>query len=149
MGRVDGLKICGDTAHIVEVKSRYAPPKPYDKLTPYPMRIYTNDLIQVLAYAYLVKTNYPHVKTIVITVKYRDHEETFTYTPIFDRYLGIVVELYRKMIIDRLLIEPFYHSPKKCRRCVYRDICRKLELIDENLEWRSLEQNIQRIPGYR
>jgi len=134
VGRADGLRINGDTAHIIEVKSGRAPRHPYSRLSPYPMRVYTNDLVQAIAYAYLVKTNYP-VKTVVITIKYRDHEETFTYDPLFEAYLGIVLELYRKMVVDKVIIEPFYHSPKKCRSCQYKQTCIQLGLINKKLEW--------------
>jgi len=76
-----------------------------------------------------------NVKTIVITIKYRNPEETFAYNLLFEAYPGIVVDPYRKMVIDKVIIKPFYYSQKKCRSCQYRQAYIKIGPIDENLEW--------------
>lgn len=114
VGKPDAYRVDEDWVILEELKSGRAPYKYMHGL-----RVWKTDLIQVLAYAYILSRNFN--KPVKIVVRYRNHVEEFYYDYAYENLLFDSLIKYRK-VLDGWIPKPI-NVPSKCNKCVYRSAC--------------------------
>ena len=116
VGRPDAYKVENGYVVLEELKTGRSPRKYLHGL-----RVWLGDLIQVLAYAYILSRVYNlHVK---ITVRYRDYHEEFEYDYAYENLLLHYLIKYKRLVNG--WVPPALNHPNKCEKCRYKGICYK------------------------
>lgn len=119
VGKPDAYKADADAVFVEEFKSYRAPRKP----NRWGLPVWESDLVQTLAYAYMLRKI--HSKDVLITVRYIDTSATFQYDEKLESVLMLYIDQYRRMAETGIL--PDAERGRKCEKCIYREICDKLD----------------------
>jgi len=116
VGRPDAYKIHDGYMVLEELKTGRSP-----KRYLHGVRVWLSDLIQVLAYAYMLSRMYNPGK-IIVRVVYRDHNDTFQYNIAYENLLFCYLERYKRLVNG--WVPPPLNHPGKCSKCRYKEICK-------------------------
>jgi len=125
VGKPDAFADIGDVIHIEEFKSTKQP----RSLNRWGLQVWESDMVQSLAYAYILFKLYG--KIVMITVRYVDGSVTFQYDEKLEAVLFMYLKQYRDMIDTKVF--PDVSRGRKCDRCVYRDICNYIDSESKKL----------------
>jgi len=115
LGKPDSYRIDGDVIFVEEFKSTKSP----KYLNCLGLQVWECDMVQSLAYAYILKRLYG--KDVIITVRYVNTSVTFNYNEKLEEILMWYIERYKKMVEFQYL--PDTPRNKRCITCVYREMC--------------------------
>lgn len=121
VGKPDSYKVENDAIFIEEFKSTKAP----RSINRWGLNIWESDMVQSLAYAYILYKLYG--KPVMITVRYIDSSVTFSYDEKMETILMLYIEQYKKMIETKIL--PDVPRNKRCNSCIYKEICDTIDMV--------------------
>jgi len=121
-GRPDCYRLEDEVIILEEVKSGRAP----RRLGRFHVKAWDSDVIQALAYAYMLQSKYN--KQVLLVIRYRDGAAFFNFTEELRQGLIKTIIDYRDMVNHKLLFD--VKRTAKCSRCRYDRLC---ELLEEEL----------------
>ena len=115
VGKPDCYKVDRDTVILEEFKSSRMPKKPGR----FGVLAWESDVVQTLAYAYMLQKAYG--MKVFIVIRYIDGATAFDFNEFLCQELLHIIGEYKAMVEHRIL--PETPRSRKCSKCQYKELC--------------------------
>jgi len=119
VGKPDSYSFDEDTIILEEFKSTKMP----RGLNEWGLKAWKSDVVQALAYAYILHKTYG--KKVFVVIRYINGATSFKFNEFMKLALLCYLEEYKKMIEYKLF--PDVVRNRRCRKCQYRELCDKID----------------------